>query len=226
MKKAGSIVVTILAVLFWKFGLPMLQTSGEVMAGAQWNDAKGELKQGWSAETTSSLAESGIVIPNTVMNAAADCYAEKVAEYLNTTDCKYKYVKGVSSESEHLAEQEACFRKVGFEARRDAIELKCIQEHFPKDWSGFRGLLVKGITSNLISNEGIPKAEADTMGACIADVLVKVLTETGADPVNRTTEDSALWVNSADAALENNPDANAKFTAAVKRCTPAGGGAN
>ena len=217
MKRILGFVGLGLMAAFFNFGAPMLIGSAEVSAENQWDDAKVELKNSWINETRDSLKKSNLRFPDSMLNSTGVCFASKVAEFLNTTECKYKYVKGVSSEKEHLSEQEACFEKVGFQVNRDAIELECIQLHFGKDWKPYAPAFVQRWTYGLQS----PSADTGNVqlaAKCVVDKLMAILTELSCDPVNRETENVNDWLRLPEECLSDKPDSKAKFGSAQTAC--------
>lgn len=223
VKHLGRIIGVIAVVAFWQLGLPLLISSGEVASGTQWDDAVEELRSSWITETKLTMNTNGIEFQSSVLDATGACFADGIAEFLNTTDCKYKYVESVSSQAEHLAEQEACFQKVGFEARRDSVELKCIQKHFPKEWAPYKAAFIEGWTTTLIDDSSVEKEKAGLVATCIVERLLQILTEVGCDPVDRQTEDAGAWVALPDTCLATKPESKAKFEEAQSRCAAANG---
>lgn len=124
MNKVVGVLVAIGVIAVWKLVIPTIVVS---MSG--WDDARPELlgkfKAAFPAEVRAQIgdAKADLVVA---------CLTDKAIEFLNGTDCKYKYNELTTSQAEHLAAQEACMEAVGYAQKEEAFAIECMKQHVPE----------------------------------------------------------------------------------------------
>lgn len=193
IKQLGGVagIAAIVAVgLGWKFWLgPTLAIRAEAATGRGWDDARSEL-------TNKYVMTSGFDAAS--QKETTTCAVDKAIATLNESDCRYKYNTSTQTEASHLAEQDACLKKLGWEQKESKIWLECAKKHFPEDWQVMRGVLVKEFSAAL-------KAQGATVfvapAQCIADGVLGLVAEKKCKLVNREAEKLEELLNTVDACL-------------------------
>lgn len=216
MKKAIGIVVAVAAVLLWKFVIgPSIQVTASNVTGHGWDDAEAELQGKIQGVLQQSL--SVFELPNNVTQKMAKCTTAKAIEFLNATDCSYLYNETTTSEEKHLAGQEECLKRAGYESKEEQFTFECMKEHFPNDWKYMKKTLEDSFVSSF-SQEGVEKPEAITMSACITGKSIELLNARKCALVNKAAAKPEELISSMDGCIKD-PDNDKDFQAIIEECT-------
>lgn len=164
-----------------------------------WEDARAELTDSHRRSMRADFAKFGIDAE--IMDTIADCITDRAIGFLSTTDCHYKYDRSNMSQSEHLAVQAACFKKVGYKAKTERFTVECLRLHFPDDWGVTQTYLAAGYTEALVT-QGLPQAVANDAGPCIAEQLVVTLRKKDCRILNRQATTAKELINDASDCLD------------------------
>lgn len=150
-RKLLSIIGTVFAialVLVLKFVVqPMLELEQKKAAGQGWTAARTELLT--KVKPFMARVFQGLDIPNPKIKTIGNCIVTKAITFLNGTGCDYHYVKSTTSKSDHIAKQEKCLKKVGFEKKLELFTVECAQQNLPDDWSLLRKAMRAEIDKSL-----------------------------------------------------------------------------
>lgn len=196
MGRAGSIIGTVVViggVAAWKMWGPDPTVGG-------WEEAKAELM----VQMQSGLQE--LSFPPDVTHPIADCTTGKIIEFLGTTDCKYKYDLETTTEAEHLATQEACFKEVGYEDKVAEFTAACMKEHMPAKWD---------IMSTTLTTEF---AVAGDKAGCMAGKTIEALNASGCPLVNKESTTPETTLNTIDVCTEKHPELQAALDGVAAAC--------
>jgi len=212
---AGIAGVVILVAL--KFIVPSLQVEATNATGAGWDDAKAEMNTTFMGVLTQEY--SAFALPPATLTTISNCITDRAVAYLNTTDCSYLYNPNTTSESEHLAQQEACMVKVEYEQKEADFTIQCTKENFPEDWKHMQTLLGESFTAVFVA-QGVPEATAKTASACVAQKAVALINQRKCPLVNKAATKGEEMFYTIDDCIKD-PENDAEFQAIWTTCTPA-----
>ena len=163
------------------FVFPELEIEARKAAGAGWTEAKSEIK----GNIVSALREGFVDIDlrADVLDRVAVCVSDKVVDFLNDTDCDYYFNESTTTEAEHLVNQEACLKQVGYDAKEVEFTIACAKEHVPKDWNIMRPLLSREMDAAL-KEQILDAAKRKEAVDCVVGKTVELLGKTGCPPLN------------------------------------------
>jgi hypothetical protein len=102
----------------------------DILMHKGWNDSKKELRSTFEKELEFSLGEEIKNIPSDIKEKYLNCLTEKSVQYLNQTNCKYKYNKKTTTLEEHLKEQSECYESSGYIAYFEKVINNCSEYAF------------------------------------------------------------------------------------------------
>lgn len=216
MNRLVGVLVGIGVIVALKFGLPSLWVAAESAIGHGWDDARPELL----AKNKASVAENLALfdIDDSVKQELAECVTDRTIEFLNTTDCTYRYNPSTTNEQEHLREQEACFERAGVRQKEEEFDIQCSRQVFPNDWSIIRPVLHRDFTSGFVA-QGTEKAAAERSATCVSSKAIELLGASDCPLIN--LDPTQKLMNTVDDCLQR-PELAPRFEAAVASCADPG----
>ena len=175
MKQAISAVGVFVVALGWYFYGGDAQIAAEQAAGTGWNDARVELVTKY--EQFFGTEFKSLEFKGNETTQMAECLADKSIEFLNGTDCRYKFNAHNMTREEHLAKQEACLKTVGFDGEETKQGLACFKKHCPNDWSLIQSGVAQGLKKRFLKREGVTENQAQKAAECSAKSMLKVYGE-------------------------------------------------
>lgn len=198
MSLAGLAAAAVAAV---KFGVPwvlksLAATSVSVHAangmGMGWSTARTELVGQFESALGEGFRE--LRVPSASIRLLSECCAEKAIGFLNRTDCSYLYNAAITSKEEHLAEQEKCMAKVGYDEASDKFTLACLKENLPNDWSLMRAAIEEGFLSGA-GPQVAQTTEMRRIATCFADKVIQTANASRCPLVSRAAARAEEWFN-------------------------------